>query len=117
MTDEATVTRAAGPPVFNPETGDYSQQTTTIYVGRCELGGANRGVSAGFDVQVGQAELRLLGVPAKFPVGTLIDKDDTVTVASSLHSPHLAGKTYRVTDIIPVRAAVYEHVTLEEVVD
>jgi hypothetical protein len=116
MTDTATVTRASGAPIFNPETGGYSQTISTVYSGRCEIGGPNRGVSAGFDIQTGQAELRLLDLPAKFPSGTPLAKDDTVTVTASLHNPYMVGRVYRVTDVVPVRASIYQHVTLEEVV-
>jgi hypothetical protein len=117
MSDEATVTRSSGDVIFNPSDGTYSQPSGTVYDGRCEIGGPNRGVSAGFDIQTGQAELRLLDVPAKFPVGTPLAKDDTVTVVGSLHNPWLIGRVYRITDVVPVRASVYQHVTLEEVVD
>lgn len=112
FTQRATIQRRVGEPTFTPEDG-YRQEVTTIAADvPCKVTSNER---QGQDVQAGQTEARIVDHEVKFPVGTLVEKDDLVTVTASVHNPQDTDRTYRVTDIDRREWQISRRCIIEEV--
>lgn len=96
MTSTGTLVRDDGEPVFDSDTGDYSQPTTTIYTGEA-LVRANQWEGA--DTEAGETEVRLRTARIKFPADTPVLRDDRFTVDSSPDA-RMVGRTFRITDVL-----------------
>jgi hypothetical protein len=114
FTEEVEVRRPAGEGAFDPDTGLHEGAVPgAVYEGPALV----RSFSwEGTDVQTGEREVRLRGARAKFPHDTAVRKDDVVVVTSSRHDGGLAGRRYRITDVLHdgwqiVRVAVLEEAT------
>lgn len=95
MKSQITAVRDSGPPTYNPDTGAYTQPTTTIYTGDALV---RMSAWEGADVGAGQTEIRLRPGRVKLPhAAVALRKDDRFTVTAS-DNPPLVGRTYRVTD-------------------
>lgn len=92
--DTGTVTRAAGEPIYNPDSGSYSQPTITVYVGPC-LVRPPSGNEAN-EVQAGQQEVALVALIGKFPVDAAVRRDDVLTLSASTYDAALVGKALRI---------------------
>lgn len=95
MLDTCTVTRAAGPEVFNPVTKTYTKPVTTVYTGPCRVRPWR-----GNDEQAADTEISVYRYQLRFPLTPTapeIRRYDTVTITASSH-PAMAGKVLTVTD-------------------
>lgn len=107
-----TIKRNDGEPVFDPGTGQYTQAEVVVYDGACKVKLAAR---EGEDVEAGETEVRLLDFILTLPADTAVQKDDRVLVDSSPDTG-LAGKQFRVTDVLVTDWQVTRKAVLEEVV-
>lgn len=97
MVDTCTITRpAAGDPVFDPETGNYTDPTPlTVYSGKCRVQ-----VTSSLDVrssELGGQAVGLTRITVTIPVdATDVTPEDTVTIDAAAHDPLLATRTLTV---------------------
>jgi hypothetical protein len=96
MDSTVTVVRDDGEPTFDPDTGAYTQPTTTIYTGDALVRASNW---EGSDTEAGETEVRLRTARIKFPADTPVLRDDRVTVDASADT-RMVGRTFRVTDVL-----------------
>lgn len=111
--DEATVTRGSGTPTFNPATGvTTTVPGATVYTGECLI----RGTSwQGFDVGVGETEVRSRTVRGWLPKDTAVEVNDVLTVTASTHDAGMVGRVMRITDVPKDGWQVVRKVLLEEI--
>lgn len=96
MTAQVTVVRDDGPPVYDSDTGELTQPTTTIYTGDALVRASNW---EGSDTGAGETEVRLRTARVKFPADTPVVRDDRVTVTASPDA-RMVDRTFRVTDVL-----------------
>ncbi len=94
--EEATFTRVHGDPVFNADTGEYEPTTTTVYEGPCKIRPQG---TQGFDINVGEASLRLVSYEAKLPADTDVRVNDEAVCTASRWDAGLVDRRFRVTDV------------------
>lgn len=115
FTSEVLVTREVSEGEFDPETGLHdAAEAETVYEGPGlirPIGGQGQGS----DVEVGERELRLGDARGKFPHDTDVRKDDIVVVTVDRHDTEMAGRRFRVTDVLPDSWQVVRNTVLEEV--
>lgn len=95
MLDACTVTRAAGPKVYNPVTKTYTTPTTTVYTGQCRVVPWR-----GNDEQAAGTEVAVYRYRIQFPLTATtpeIKRYDVVTITTS-SNPTMVGKALDVTE-------------------
>lgn len=95
MLSTVTITRDAGPPVLNEETGEYESSLATVYTGKAKI--TLRGPSVRDVVAAGQilAEQKLIvSLPVTGTEGVF--DGDTVTVTANRLDAALVGKQFRI---------------------
>lgn len=112
MDTTVTVRRPAGAPTFDPDTGQLTTTSTTIYTGPALV---RSNMWQGVDVQLGQQERRIRGIRAKFPADTALEPNDVITVDASSHDARLVGKAFTVTDVLVDEWQISSTVMAEEV--
>lgn len=96
---EGKLTRATGVSAFNEATGkEEPEPPDTIYEGPCQVRATAR--SGRRDAQAGEREIRISASTAKFPSETQVAIGDWLEVTASIHDPGLAGRSFRVSDVI-----------------
>lgn len=91
-----TIVRDNGAPTFDPNTGSYTQPTTTVYMGTCQIRPAER---IGSDIQTGEREANVFDYEARLPVDTAVAVGDTLTVTASTYDAGMVGKVFRISDL------------------
>lgn len=94
FTTTATVNRPIGEPVFDPQTGDVTQDYELTFSGGCKIRPDSTRSTA--EVDAGETSVALPDFNAKFPVDTDIQRGDVVLVTASRHDAGMVGKTYTV---------------------
>lgn len=96
MVDACTITRGGGAPVFDPDTGTYTDPAaSTIYTGACEVQ-ISDGLTAR-QTEAGGAELTVTRVTVKVPMSAEgVQVGDVVTITASVHDPDLVGQEFTV---------------------
>jgi len=95
MVDACTLTRPAGPRVWDPDTGVYTQPTATVYAGACRVRvrtDAEQVVRAG---ETTEATWRYL---VSLPFTVAAESGDVVQVTAS-NDPTLPGRVLRVVQV------------------
>lgn len=96
MVDECIIRRPGGPPVFDPNIGDYTDpDETLVYEGRCEVQ-ISDGLTAS-TAEAGGTELTIRRLTLKIPVAApspLVG--DLVEIVACRHDASLAGAEFRV---------------------
>lgn len=114
MLDACTITRAGtGGPVFDPDTGEYTEPTpTTVYSGACKVQ-ARTSVSTS---AVGGELLTMMQVEVHVPMSvTGVQVNDVVTITASVNDAALVDRGYRVTDDPAKSFATARRLRCEEV--
>jgi hypothetical protein len=82
MTDTCTVTRPSGEQVFDEDTGEYTQGTTTLYTGKCRVRPMPN--SSDRQVEAGDAAVEIWPFTVSLPMtATGIKASDKVTITAS----------------------------------
>jgi hypothetical protein len=114
MVDTCTIKRVTGR-TTDPETGQVTQTTTTVYgPGKCRVQ-QQGGISRPHDL--GEAQVFLVRLEVQLPVDTSIgvQPDDLVTVLSSSLDPDLPGRVFYVRELAHKTHATARRIQVEEV--
>lgn len=115
MLDACTMGRPGGAPITDPDTGVVTQQLDPVYTGKCglqqTLAGAANPVSGGhkFTVQSSSLSIPVAAGPAR--VG------DIVTITAAAQDPFLAGRTFRVEELLHKTNATAQRLRVSEIVE
>ena len=114
MTDECSITRAAGEPVFDPTTGGYTHPApTTVYTGQCGVQAYSPGNPTAADF--GGREVTLTSFILKLPMDAgPPEVGDDVEITASAHDPHMPGARYTVQLVQRKSHASVRRVLMEE---
>lgn len=102
MTDTCSITRGAGTPVLNEDTGQYEGVATDLYEGRCRI---RSGMGRSTGRNAGDSFARVDSLDVWLPLGTVpaegehFTLGDLITVTEAPHNPHLVGARYRVLSV------------------
>ena len=98
MVDTCTITRP-GVPVTDPDTGDVTNPTTTVYAGKCKVQSKDSSVAS---PEAGEATFTVVSRQVHIPANAADVQDgDTVTITASLLNLFTVGKQYRVEGFEP----------------
>lgn len=113
--DVCLIVRASGDPIYDPDANELTPgTTTTVYSGDCLI----RGTSwQGFDVSVGETEIRSRVVRGWLPKDTAVEVNDVVTVTASTHDAAMVGRVMRITDVPKDGWQIVRRVFLEELTE
>lgn len=113
--DECTIVRTSGEPTYDPDTNTYTPgATTTVYTGDCLIRGTTW---QGFDVSVGETEIRSRMVRGWLPKDTAVEVNDVLTVTASAHDADMVGREMRITDVPKDGWQIVRKVFLEELTE
>ena len=115
MVDACRVERP-GELVTDPDTGAVTPGYTAVYVGACKVQSA-AGVSSVGTPDAGEHSWTVQQLQVHVPVSAgPFFPDDIVTMLASAHSPHLVGRSFRVTGLAAKSWATAQRLIVEEVV-
>jgi uncharacterized protein DUF6093 len=113
MVDTCTITRAATT-FTNPDTGQTTTSTTTVYTGACRV--QQRVPGGARTTDVGEAHQLMLRMEVQLPMSvTGVKVGDTVTVTASVHDADLAGRRFRVRELAHKTEATARRLGVEEI--
>jgi hypothetical protein len=124
MTDTCriTVPDTTADPVWDPETGTYTQPDVTIYgpeiephEGKCRIKAPVlvNPFQSGGGIETWQVEESVLSIPADAPA---IDSSATVTYLTAANNPNLPGRVFGVVGPHHESAATAQRILIREVV-
>lgn len=111
MLDQCEITRAGGEPVFDPETGQYTDPPPiTVYSGRCRA----KPWTAAFDMAAGEQEIVLRRYIVMLPQDSSaeVNVGDTFTTTSS-SDEWLVGEPLAVVGVEFATARTARRITVE----
>lgn len=98
MLDSCTITRP-GEPVTDPNTGDVTNTSTTVYAGKCKVQSKDSSTS---NPEAGGAVYTVVSRQVHIPANAADVRDgDVVTVTASRLNAFTVGKRYRVAGFTP----------------
>lgn len=98
MLDACTITRP-GEPVTDPDTGEVTNTSTTVYTGKCKVQSKD---SATSNPEAGEATFTVVSRQVHIPANSADVQDgDVVTITASLLNAFTVGKQYRVSGFTP----------------
>lgn len=96
MADACLITRGSGDPIFDEDTGTYTQGSSTLYAGRCRVQASLMAA----EQDAGDAFNIVNRVTISVPIGTLgLAKGDLVTITEAADNPQILNAQYRVRSI------------------
>jgi hypothetical protein len=110
MTDTCVVTRAGGPRIYNPVTGEYEDGAVPVYEGKCRLQSVKAQAAS---PESGTAVYTVERVELQLPFGTTFHLDDVATFTASPFNPDLVNAKYRVTGLGRKSQATAQRFTVE----
>lgn len=114
MVDSCTITRA-GDPVFDPDTGTYTDPApTTVYEGKCRIQLSDALFPQTREVGGGLVTVQRLTVQLPVAGTDAVAVGDTVEVTSAVNDPALVGKRYRITGSHAKTHATTRRLAVEE---
>lgn len=97
MADSCAITRTTTT-FTNPETGQQTKTSTTVYTGKCRIQMQVPGSAS--PSQPGEAYLLMLGLTVQVPISvTGVEPGDIVTVTAASMDPELVGRRFTVKDL------------------
>lgn len=98
MLDACTITRP-GATVTDPNTGDVTNTSTTVYTGKCKVQSSN---TMAANPEAGEAVFTVVSRQVHIPANAANVKDgDVVTLTASKLNSFTVGKKYRVEGFTP----------------
>lgn len=98
MLDVCTITRP-GEPVTDPNTGDVTNTSTTVYAGKCKVQSKDSATSS---PEAGGAVFTVVSRQVHIPANVADVRDgDVVTITGSALNSFTVGKQYRVSGFTP----------------
>lgn len=98
MIDQCTITRP-GETVTDPNTGDVTNTSTTVYTGKCEV--SSRDTQAA-NPEAGEATFTVVSRQVHIPANAADVRDgDVVTITAARLNQFTVGKQYRVSGFTP----------------
>jgi hypothetical protein len=113
MVDTCTVTRESAA-FTNPDTGQQTISTATVYTGRCKV--QHRTSGGARDEDVAEANLLMLRLSVHLPVSaTGVRTGDIITVTASVGDAELVGRRFIVRELAHKSMATARRFGVEEV--
>ena len=99
MIDTCRITRRTGELVTDPETGEVTNSTETVYEGPCKVQSSNSSTAS---PEAGGAVFTVVSRQVHIPVNAAQVRDgDEVTITASALNSFTVGKVYRVEGFTP----------------
>ena len=108
MRDACTITRT-GAPVTDPDSGDVTRPTTTLYTGQCRV---KQQTAQAQREDVGEDRLLLLHLEVQLPVdGTEgLEVGDAITITAAVNDADLVGREFLIHDLAHMSEATARRV-------
>ncbi|MGI5161394.1 DUF6093 family protein [Microbispora sp. CA-102843] len=112
LLDACLIERKAGPPTFDPATGEYVQQWETVYAGPCRL----KRSAGGDDTQLGDSQsVTLHQYPVRLPWDAVpeVRREDRLTLTAS-DDAWAVGRPMEVVDVGYSGTSTGRHLMVED---
>lgn len=112
MGDSVTITRQSAQRTYDAGSSTYAVPTVAVYSGRAKF--RPPGFNVGYDVKLGEGDVRLNRYTLTLPRDTAVEVNDFVVVTAAI-DPGFVGRRFRVTDVLRDRLQVSRKCFAEEV--